>query len=29
MSNTECVKVNLRKAAVIGCGFVDSSTAFA
>ncbi len=29
MSNTECVKVNLRKAAVIGCGFVGSSTAFA
>ncbi len=29
MSNTECIKVNLRKAAVIGCGFVGSSTAFA
>ncbi len=29
MLNTECVKANLRKAAVIGCGFVGSSTAFA
>ena len=29
MTQTECVKINLRKAAVIGCGFVGSSTAFA
>lgn len=29
MSNIECVKVNLRKIAVIGCGFVGSSAAFA
>lgn len=29
MSNRECIKINLRKAAVIGCGFVGSSTAFA
>lgn len=29
MSNKECVKTNLRKVAVIGCGFVGSSTAFA
>ena len=29
MSNTECLKINLRKAAIIGCGFVGSSTAFA
>ena len=29
MTHTECVKTNLRKAAVIGCGFVGSSTAFA
>lgn len=29
MSNKECIKINLRKAAVIGCGFVGSSTAFA
>lgn len=29
MSNNECVKINLRKVAVIGCGFVGSSTAFA
>lgn len=28
MPNTECVKINLRKAAVIGCGFVGSATAF-
>ncbi len=26
---TECVKINLRKVAVIGCGFVGSATAFA
>lgn len=29
MCNNECIKINLRKAAVIGCGFVGSSTAFA
>ncbi len=29
MTQTEYVKINLRKAAVIGCGFVGSSTAFA
>lgn len=29
MQQKECVKINLRKAAVIGCGFVGSSTAFA
>lgn len=29
MTHTECVKINLRKAAVIGCGLVGSSTAFA
>ena len=29
MSNRECIKINLRKAAVIGCGFVGSSTPFA
>ena len=29
MSNRECIKINLRKAAVIGCCFVGSSTAFA
>lgn len=29
MSEKECIKINLRKAAVIGCGFVGSSTAFA
>ncbi|KAI4451699.1 L-lactate dehydrogenase [Eubacterium plexicaudatum ASF492] len=29
MSNHECVKINLRKVAVIGCGFVGSTTAFA
>ncbi|MCI8890586.1 MAG: L-lactate dehydrogenase [Eubacterium sp.] len=29
MAHTECVKINLRKAAMIGCGFVGSTTAFA
>lgn len=29
MTNTDCIKTNLRKAAVIGCGFVGSSIAFA
>lgn len=29
MTHTECVKINLRKVAVIGCGLVGSSTAFA
>ncbi len=29
MANSECIKINLRKAAVIGCGFVGSATAFA
>lgn len=29
MNHTECVKTNLRKVAVIGCGFVGSTTAFA
>lgn len=29
MFHQECSKINLRKAAIIGCGFVGSSTAFA
>lgn len=29
MTHTECVKINLRKVAMIGCGFVGSTTAFA
>ena len=29
MMITDCLKINLRKAAVIGCGFVGSSIAFA
>ena len=29
MINSDCIKTNLRKAAVIGCGFVGSSIAFA
>lgn len=29
MSDKSCTTVNLRKAAIIGCGFVGSSTAFA
>lgn len=29
MAHTECVKINLRKVAIIGCGFVGSTTAFA
>ena len=29
MAKHDCVKIDLRKVAVIGCGFVGSSTAFA
>ena len=29
MAEHDCVKIDLRKVAVIGCGFVGSSTAFA
>lgn len=29
MENMECIKINLRKTAVIGCGFVGSTIAFA
>ena len=29
MADLDCVKINLRKVAVVGCGFVGSATAFA
>ncbi len=28
MENSECIKINLRKTAIIGCGFVGSTIAF-